>query len=417
MQRIVKLTNQEDNMNYFGIYCDKAEKQLEVFENVAKKIKNCAHKIDNINSELDGIGLSAASDAVEHLLDELKEEENESSLLLDILKKIIELYRRLEEIIANNDLGADASTEINNNTNNNSNNNTNNYSADHSTGLSNTTGYHGDVLDGNYDINPYLLDSELFDENYAYGANQDVRNSPYREQLYDIACENLPEYDLTVAQFNLMLNRLNSEGCFYAAMTNSILMKYENDPEGFEEVFGYPLYADGNNKEFNYDLLLVDLYTSTDMEYGGWDYNEEEDVQFNLQDDNAIHNPYNVMMDPTGNGINVTEAEACLNAFMSEHGQSMVFESDVAVTPENYQSICEEGKTVIIEYYDGVMYDEYGKPENVEAHAMVVTGVTEDGKFIVSSWGQRFYIDPTQSTDENGNPIDTGMLFDTVYYE
>lgn len=30
---------------------------------------------------------------------------------------------------------------------------------------------------------------------------------------------------------------------------------------------------------------------------------------------------------------------------------------------------------------------------------MTVTGVTEDGRFIVSSWGKRYYIDP--DTDYN----------------
>ena len=41
---------------------------------------------------------------------------------------------------------------------------------------------------------------------------------------------------------------------------------------------------------------------------------------------------------------------------------------------------------------------------------MTVTGVTEDGRYIVSSWGGKYYIDPDEM-------VNSATSYDFVYYK
>ena len=53
-------------------------------------------------------------------------------------------------------------------------------------------------------------------------------------------------------------------------------------------------------------------------------------------------------------------------------------------------------------------------------HAMTVTGVTDDGKLIVSSWGNQYYIDPDEKitfTNSQGKKVTTSMTYSTVKYK
>lgn len=34
--------------------------------------------------------------------------------------------------------------------------------------------------------------------------------------------------------------------------------------------------------------------------------------------------------------------------------------------------------------------------EDVGAHAMVLTGTTDDGRYIVSSWSEKYYVNPDE---------------------
>lgn len=50
---------------------------------------------------------------------------------------------------------------------------------------------------------------------------------------------------------------------------------------------------------------------------------------------------------------------------------------------------------------------------------MVVTGVTSDGRFVVSSWGGVYYIDPDENANlyYDGSNHKTSMTFLTVEFE
>ena len=66
-----------------------------------------------------------------------------------------------------------------------------------------------------------------------------------------------------------------------------------------------------------------------------------------------------------------------------------------------YDNYAREGKQIIVRADRFKLYDENGNPSgSCGSHAMVVTGVTEDGKFIVSSWGNKYMIDPNDVGEE-----------------
>lgn len=52
-------------------------------------------------------------------------------------------------------------------------------------------------------------------------------------------------------------------------------------------------------------------------------------------------------------------------------------------------------------------------------HAMSVTGVTSDGRMIVSSWGEKYYIAPYEDANlyYNDEYHETSMTFSTIEFE
>ena len=58
----------------------------------------------------------------------------------------------------------------------------------------------------------------------------------------------------------------------------------------------------------------------------------------------------------------------------------------------------DNGRCVNIGVSDFDLYNESGEQVSHcdEAHFMTITGVTEDGRYIVSSWGEKYYIKPNE---------------------
>lgn len=272
---------------------------------------------------------------------------------------------------------------------------------------------------GDKNIEPYEIDSIVFDDEGQYGGHQgspkDIKDIERRDALYEIIRENIPEFkkgDLTS-----YLKKLNNEGCGYVALTNAILMNFEGREEEFEQIFGYPMYDE--NGELNYDLLLVDLYSSWDnIPIGGDEVDEWDDYK---EDKDGKREVYDYWSDETGSGSSQYDREYYLESFMEEHGIQANVETDVKVDIYNFDNISESGKTVIVAFRDGNLYNEDGSvAQTIQGgHAMVVTGVTSDGRLVVSSWGGVYYIDP----DENANLYyddsnhKTSMTFSTIEFE
>lgn len=182
---------------------------------------------------------------------------------------------------------------------------------------------------------------------------------------------------------------LNNEGCEYAAIVNTIFEYYihrENGEQEFYNKFGYPLRDSKEN--LNYNIILVDMYSKYD--------------------------------DTSYKGLTDKKAEAILEAYMGEAGNdgkssvNVDMKPGVRITVRNIDNYLNSGKQVIMSAQNVIIRDENGNLIQDCAgggHAMVVTGVTEDGRYIVSTWGKKGYIDPKKQH------LNTSMDFSTIEYK
>lgn len=193
----------------------------------------------------------------------------------------------------------------------------------------------------------------------SYGGNQGSAKEKYLdEELQKIVRKYYPKY--SDAQIKEHLEKMNNEGCGYVAICNTIFEQYVGREAEFEEKFGFPMYKNG---DLNYDALIVDFYCDQD--------------------------------NPLDSGTNQYEREKMWEAYLKAHGIYVDVQCDVKVTPENYETIVKDGQ-LIVSISPVILQDENGNrvDDRNGGHAMTVTGVTSDGRYIVSSWGRTFYVDP-----------------------
>ena len=198
-----------------------------------------------------------------------------------------------------------------------------------------------------------------FDDYGSYGGNQGSAQYKYRDEvLQSIVRRYYPDFsDKEIKEF---LQTLNSEGCGYVALCNTIFVAYDGREDEFLSDFGFSMYQYG---ELNYDVIIVDFYCSKD---------------------NA-----------RATGTNQYEREHIWEEYLKERGVWTDVTCDVKVTPESYDEVARRGQ-LIIAVSPTILEDKQGNivDDRAGGHAMTVTGVTEDGRYIVSSWGRRFYVDP-----------------------
>lgn len=246
----------------------------------------------------------------------------------------------------------------------------------------------------------YEVDSIVFDDDGSYGGDQGAaqnlnKRSEERKEIERIIKRNLADSGITDnIDISKYLKKLNSEGCGYVALANTIFVYYQGREESFKKAFGYSMY---NSKgDLNYNLLIADVYSSMDNRKNGQydkyaDYNEKKDG------DKSKYNPWK---DTTGSGSNPNNYQDYLDRFMSDRCVSSKvtqLNSD-KITSSDLKEYTENGKSVLLAYYDGNIYKENGHLQQYidGGHGMIITGITNDGKYIVSSWGEKYIINPDE---------------------
>lgn len=251
----------------------------------------------------------------------------------------------------------------------------------------------------NKDVSEYEIDSVVFDDVGAYGGDQGEPKSitgKEKDEIYNIVREYYPDMsDLEISNY---LKKLNSEGCGYVAVINTIFAAYEGREKEFEETFGFPMYENG---DLNYNKLLVDFYSATDnhnLGKDGMDYIKyDEDTS-----------------DTNGVGTSQYDRKYRTEMYLSDKNVNVNIATDYKVTTENFEKLSEEGYVIIAYRYGNLQNADGTTAQYINGgHAMVVTGVTEDGRYVVSSWGDKYYIDPNQIIKEDGN----STSFTFSYYQ
>ena len=259
-----------------------------------------------------------------------------------------------------------------------------------------------------------------------------IKNPEVHQILFKYFGDNYTDEDV-----ELLFYRINMAGCGYVAVTN-ILMDYaiENyTEEEFEEIFGFSMYRDkqktlGNHegceripKNLNTGLMTLDFFLYYATNFDGNDTiekiygNSAQEVKSGDMDSSDRTGTAGTYSHEVGiifqdylreKGINVD----IINMY-SDIGDGQFDEKTLVpvhvdnVDVDYYKEIASENDAkLVIDAYDFTLYlpfdkDNNGKlddviKENCGGHAMTVVGVTNDGKFLVDSWGQQYVLDPEE---------------------
>lgn len=247
------------------------------------------------------------------------------------------------------------------------------------------------MRDGEIKNNVYSDDKNYYGGQQSYGAiiisnsgknvyNYDLDYQEEKKTGYlDILKKNLKKSDYSKMSEKELLNYLSemsSNGCGYQALVNTIFVYFEGHEKEFKDEFGYSMYD--SKGHLNYDLLMLDIYSYRNgAEHGG---------------------------------TNACDRSELINKFMSDHGVNSIHtKEETEITPNNYYEHVANGEQIILYGHYTIDYTYYNNGSeigvhNVEIgrHAVTVTGVTEDGKFIVSTWGYKGIVDP----NETGKDVD-----------
>lgn len=257
---------------------------------------------------------------------------------------------------------------------------------------------------------PFEVDSPVYDEKGLYGATQGSAmrvsaDSPYGMEIRKIVRKYYPQY--SDAQVNAFLEKLDSEGCGYAVIVNILCDYFKDKEEAFLQTFGFPLY--GENGDFNYTLLLVDFYAATDNHYldGVTDrINYQEDCNEKEKSDS-----YDATMDVTGWGTNFDQREYRTKLYLKNKGVRITSYNKALMTPGLVRKKSLDGYYIVISLNHGyVQNEDWSHYKYCPGHAMIITGVTEDGRYIVSTWGKKLYVDPTEVVEKDGETTE-------IYYQ
>lgn len=228
-----------------------------------------------------------------------------------------------------------------------------------------------------------------------------------------------------------LMDQINEEGCGYVAIVNNIFTEYEGREAEFQQRFGFPMY-DKKGKA-NYDYLIVDFYASTDDKYYlndpkgaaalvndvilGYIGKEDEfrkkygcdpltaDGHITPEAKQQILDSYSGtdVAELKMGGITEYSIENRFRHYLDEKGLSYECEEKSNLSVSDVDSYLDSGKNVNIATGSFNLYNEKGKAvaRNVGDHWMTITGVTEDGRYIVSSWGERYYLNPSELTRQD----------------
>lgn len=239
----------------------------------------------------------------------------------------------------------------------------------------------------------------VYNPTNEYGANQ---RAPYLvatsdPEEYRALCEIVKQHfpEKTQEEIDALLLKLRKEGCGYVAMINSLFDFFIDFPDKFRKAFGFSMYdSDGS---LNYNRVLVDLYCKKDNHNGGrflfftWDiYAKNEDRVWRDEDKDGT---YEWVEKPFGN--NELQMKYRWETYCKEHGIRASVNCPPLIQPNNFDRYSKKGSVSILCSDFKMSNDKQQTTHVVNGHFMTITGITEDDKkFVVSSWGEKYYLDP-----------------------
>ena len=278
---------------------------------------------------------------------------------------------------------------------------------------------------------------------WVWGEDKDIYDFVRRQEGY----ENYSE-----TQIHELIDKINVEGCGYVALVNTLFLEFPGSEAEFEKIYGFPMRdKDGN---YNFNRMLIDIYCKTDDK----DFLTEDsgknalicDILRDYQDNPAkFEQDYGVKYDPESatipdevsnailarydgevasykvEGTTVYSQENRLLAYLHEKGVNadVNCSSSSTMSIDSVKNTIESGTVVKLSLSKGTQfYDENGNVQKTlgGGHAVLITNVTDDGRYVISSWGNQYYVDPSQvyvdsKTGKSSSIINSYLTFDVIY--
>ncbi len=247
-------------------------------------------------------------------------------------------------------------------------------------------------------MNKHIRNHTVYNPIDEYGANQ---RSPFETmtsnpaeyaQLSNIVKSHFPQW--TADDIHDFIAKLKQEGCGYVAMINSLFEEFTDNHLEFQNIFGFDMFSPDGTLNFN--QVLVDLYCSMDNHIGGkflfftWDTIVENEDRVWVDDDKD--GKFEWKDKPFGN--NEVQMKYRWETYCKKHGIDTKVEINQMITPKNYYKYAKKGSVCIL-CSKFTVHNEAQQPTHIKnGHFMTITGVTQDNKYIVSSWGKRYTLDP-----------------------
>ena len=220
--------------------------------------------------------------------------------------------------------------------------------------------------------NPLDIFGDYNIDSNQYGGNQCAFEAPNSlDLLNDMEIQALLEQYYPGASYEEKLAYLDSianTGCGNTAFANLVFKKFEGREKDFYNTFGYSMYdirmSNGSlTIDYNYEPVILDLFSN------GHKRNNIRDATRSAK------------------GTSIFSRNEMEDYLKRKYGVSL------DNLPNDYIYLGEEGYSLYS--MDNTLY--YG---NGEGHAMIVTGYTESGDKIVSSWGQKYIFKGTSNIIE-----------------
>lgn len=278
---------------------------------------------------------------------------------------------------------------------------------------------------------------------WVWGEDKDLYNFVKQQKGY----ENYSEADI-----HNLLKQINQEGCGYVALVNTLFWEFQGTEAEFEELYGFPMRDEKGN--YNFNRMLIDIYCKTDDKYfltedGGKsalisdilrDYQDKPgkfEQDFGIKYDpssglvpddvaNTILNRYGESVATyKAEGTTIYSQENRLMAYLHEKGieADVSCSSELTMSTDSVRNSLDSGTVIKLSLGKGAqLCDEQGNVQQTLSggHAVLITEITNDGRYVISSWGNKYYVDPQQiytdtKTGKNESVINSYLSINVNY--
>ena len=240
---------------------------------------------------------------------------------------------------------------------------------------------------------------EIYIENYPYIENIEyVKTACAHCQTYINLFEKAGITD--VNDIFYYLNKLKCMGCGYSACANIIADVYKDDPEAFEKEYGYPLYdVNGFGADIiNYDLIIVDLFTRDKVQENLEKIENSALTKIKNNERVTMYEFFSILTTPGVDfSVRFEDFDETLQFSLGDKTVTVECcnrDSSVETYKEKMQSGNFDYAVVAVAGFTLQMNAWYildEEPMDFKGgHWMSVTGVSDNDKLIVSSWGYQW---------------------------